>query len=258
LKFCELRPHINTIPRSDKKQLPVDEIASLYRSGMTKADLAIRFGVGEMTISNRLTIACIPTAANRADAMRTRLARMTIDERLDITKAAHDAVRGSKRSVKDLTKRAIGVERAGAVTSVYETMFRDFLTSIGKPFIAQKAIGIYNADFAVGPIAVETFGGCFHGFGKHAERIPQRMRDILDEGWNIYIIWCLDHDKILTPAVLDDFITFDNLSSINPTFRGQYRVIWSDGQVIASGDGNSDNFSDVIPNTMRHYASSKD
>jgi hypothetical protein len=225
LRFSSLRPQINSKVKCDKLNLPVNEIVSMYTAGMPKHHIALHFGVADMTINDRLKSKGIMPDINASESAKTRAMRMTIEERQQLTKNAHSAVRNSTRSISDLTARAIGVEKAGKLASGIEIMFSEFLKDSSVNFIPQKAIGIYNCDFAVGTVAVELFGGGFHSSGRHAARLPDRTRYILNSGFNMYIIWVYSREKFFCPAVLDDFITFNEQSRIDPTFVGQYRVV---------------------------------
>lgn len=174
------------------------------------------------------------------------------------TRAAHNAVRGSKRTIEDLEKRALGKEKTPPKMSRWEALFADWLTSQGIDFTFNKAFGKYNFDFAVGDsVAVELYGGAFHADGRAAARLNDRMSYILNRGWNIYIIWCLSKEETIFPGCLDDFISFLQHTRSNKAFRGQYRVIWSDGDSIAMGSFESDYRTAVFPARMRHNALSK-
>ena len=174
------------------------------------------------------------------------------------TKAAHDSVRGSKRSLEDLEKRALGKERTPPKMSRWESWFADWLTSQGIEFIFNKAFGKYNFDFAIGDsVAVELFGGGFHADGRAAARINDRMTYILNRGWNVYIIWCLSQEETIFPGCLNDFLAFLQSRSRDKSGCCQYRVIWSDGDPISSGGFESDYRSVVFPTRMRHNALSK-
>lgn len=171
------------------------------------------------------------------------------------TKAAHDAVRGTKRSLEDLEKRALGVERKPPKMSRWESFFADWLISQNISFVYSKAFGKYNIDFAIGDsIAVELYGGAFHSDGRAASRLNDRMLYLLNRGWNVYIIWCLSKEKRIFPGCLNDFLTFTKHSSRDKTFRGKYRVIWSDGDPISMGGLEDDYRSVVFPARMRHNA----
>lgn len=174
------------------------------------------------------------------------------------TKAAHNAVRGMKRTIEDLEKRALGKEKKPPKMSRWETLFSDWLTSQNIPFTYSKAFGKYNIDFAIGDsVAVELYGGAFHSDGRAAARLNDRMTYILNRGWNVYIIWCLSYEKSIFPGCLDDFLVFLKHTGRDEAFRGKYRVIWSDGDPVSFGGYESDYRAVVFPARMRHNALSK-
>ena len=174
------------------------------------------------------------------------------------TAAAHFAVRGMKRSLGDLERRAAGKERTPPKKSRWEEMFSSWLASQNIPFTYSKAVGKYNIDFAIGTsVAVELYGGAFHSDGRAAARLNDRMRYLLDGGWNVYIIWCLSKEETIFPGCLNDFSAFVERASGDKSFRGQYRVIWSDGDPVSSGSFESDYRTVVFPTRMRHNALSK-
>lgn len=171
------------------------------------------------------------------------------------TKAAHDTVRGMKRTLEDLENRALGKEKAPPKMSRWESWFADWIASQNIPFTYSKAFGKYNIDFAIGDsVAVELYGGAFHSDGRAAARLNDRMTYILNRGWNVYIIWCLSHETSIFPGCLDDFLIFLKHTRGDETFRGKYRVIWSDGDPISSGGFESDYRATVFPARMRHNA----
>lgn len=174
------------------------------------------------------------------------------------TKAAHDAVRGTKRTIEELEKRALGKEKTPPQMSRWESWFAEWLTSQKIEFTFNKAFGKYNIDFAIGnSIAVELYGGAFHSGGRAAARLNDRMTYLLNRGWNVYIIWCLSQEEAVFSGCLDDFLTFLKHTSRDETFRGKYRVIWSDGDPVSFGGYESDYRSVVFPARMRHNALSK-
>lgn len=245
-KFTDLRAvsHPKTIP-SRRIPLDVSEIVRRYNNGESKKGIALSLGVGEMTISKRLKEAGIPTAANRSEAMRTRLSRMTLEERLQLTKKAHDAVRGMKRSLEDLEKRARGKEKSGPGSRA-EELLSEWLESAGFPGTAQKAISKYNVDIAVSPVAVEIYGGNWHANGRHHARAVERFKYIINSGWNLYIIWVNAKSYPLLPDILSDLIPYLKRSRRDPAFRSQYRVVWGTGQLVSAGRYNGEDLA-LIP-----------
>ena len=174
------------------------------------------------------------------------------------TAAAHDAVRGMKRSLTDLERRAAGKEKKPPQMSRWESLFADWLSARGFSYVFSKAIGKYNVDFAIGDsIAVELYGGAFHSDGRAATRLNDRMRYLLDAGWNVYIIWCLSKEQTIFAGCFNDFCSFLELTRGNESFRSQYRVVWSDGDFVSAGSFEDDYRPVVFPARMRHNALSK-
>lgn len=174
------------------------------------------------------------------------------------TKAAHAAIKGSKRSYEDLCKRALGKQNRPPKMSRWEIFFSRFLTEHGIPFTYSRAVGKYNVDFAIGDsVAVELFGGAYHATGRAAARTHERMKYLLESGWNVYIVWCLSKESGIFPACLDDFLTFLEEARRNESAIGKYRVIWSDGDPVSAGSLERDYLAVVRPAAFRHEALSK-
>ena len=82
-------------------------------------------------------------------------------------------------------------------------------------------------------------------------RLAERTRDLLMAGLNLYIMWMMPAERIFTPRPLDDFASFYRKSCDDPAFRGQYRVVLSDGTLVSAGDIRHDDCSNIIPSHMR-------
>lgn len=174
------------------------------------------------------------------------------------TKAAHEAIKGTKRTLEDLEKRALGKEKNPPAMSRWEVLFSEWLSDQSLPFTYSKAIGKYNVDFAIGStVAVELYGGTFHSMGRAADRLHERMKFLINSGWNVYIIWCLSNESTIFPGCFDDFLTFYNFTSGDESEGGQYRVVWSDGDFVSAGSFESDYLSAITPPAFRHNALSK-
>lgn len=172
------------------------------------------------------------------EASALRYAGTTPEYRQAITVAAHDAVRGSNRTFDELCRRAIGVERARSNQSAVERAMLAMLPDA----TPCKAIGPYNVDLALGTVAVEIFGGGWHGGGHHAARWPERIRYLLDQGWSVVVVWVQQPRYPLTVAAAEYVIALSEFTRSNPTATAQYRVIRGNGQVIVRGCANDDHF----------------
>lgn len=80
--------------RSRIIEAPINEIIAFYQGGNAVSVVAKKFNLSSPTIVRRLKQAGCSLRSG-SDAMYIRMARSTADERLALTKAAHDAVRGS-------------------------------------------------------------------------------------------------------------------------------------------------------------------
>ena len=160
------------------------------------------------------------------------------------TRTAHAAVRGSVRSDEVLAASA----KAREITfrrsrlSAQERAALAALSDVGRVTL-QKACGPYNIDLCVDDaVAVEVFGGNWHGTGRHAARHQKRTRHILEAGYDLVVIWINARQRRTWVETLQQLVTDLKRADRNPTTRRQYRVVWSDGQVVHSGDANDNDF----------------
>lgn len=226
----------------------VDEIVRRYLAGERQYDIAAALGLNQASVSRWI----IKRGVNisRSEALQRRYARMTPEERRALAAKAHDAVRGVKRTPEDLAKRALSKQRSRAHVSEAEIILAGWLKERGISVIHQQAVGPYNADLGAFPVAVEVFGGQWHAHGRHAARLPKRTHYFFDQGWNVYIIWVNALHHPLTPDVTEDLVAFIERSRRDPSFRRQYRVVWGNGQFIASGSADDDHLT-LIPSGAR-------
>jgi len=120
------------------------------------------------------------------------------------------------------------------------------LNGAGIDTIINKAIGPYNADIGAGSVAVEIFGGTWHGGGRPAEIFPKRSRYILDAGWHLVIVW-ITKFFAFTENGANHIISFIEETSRNESAVREYRVIGGDGQLLASQRGDFDDFPFIPP-----------
>jgi very-short-patch-repair endonuclease len=229
-------------PPSDR-----DKSVDLYQSGMTQKEIGEHFGVRQATVSRWLLKRGAGITAREA---RLRYnARRTPEQRSAQSAAAHAAVRGMKRTVDDRTRRAAGVERVGKMNRPERALF-DWLLAAGLCPTPQKAVGVYNLDFAVESVAVELFGGGWHAYGQHVARLEERTRYLFDQGWHLYIIWAHHAAHVLLPEVANDLVGFVEEMRGNPATRRQYRVVWGDGDRVSCGSSEDDHLA-LIPARVR-------
>lgn len=209
--------------------IPVAEVAERYLAGESENAIAEAFGVSRNVIAARLRAAGV-ARRTLTQANRLSMEARTPEENRANTRAAHDAVRGTKQSAEHRAKIAATREERQTHVSEHELRLAELLGQRGLDVRPQAAVGPYNVDLATGTVAVEVFGGGWHAYGAHRKRTPQRLRHILDAGWNLVIVWASLERWPIGEGACDYIEAFAKLASSNPALRGEYRVIWGDGQ----------------------------
>lgn len=231
------------IPPRREIVLPVAEIAAAYLDGESEYSLGLRYQVSRTVIRKRL-IANSVQIRDMSAAGKNRAAAMTTQERARQAAAAHDAVRGTKQPLGLLERRARSRQESGRLDSDGERVLHDLLAQRGLTSVPQQAIGKYNVDLAVAPVAVEVLGGGWHAYKRHhAVRTPQ----ILDAGWHLVFVWNHEGDSALRASAADYVVTFLEQVRRKPPSIGQYRVISGSGQPLSAGSADDDQFPLVPP-----------
>lgn len=225
--------------------LPIDDIVRRYIDGESEQSIAQSFDVSRNVIARRLEKAGVERRSY-GGAQRLRYDQASPEDRMRLVEAAHAAKRGRPNSFDALCRAAATRERKQTHISANERIVQHWLSERGVPSILQKAIGPYNADLAVGSIAVECFGGGWHATGHHSTRSPERFRYILDQGWNVVVIWIDRRYFPLTEAAADYVVSFHEQASGDPPMRGQYRVIRGDGKELPTNGRDLDELT-IVP-----------
>ena len=212
----------------------IDNLIRRYIAGESEKQLALIVGISRGCFRNQLLKHGVKPRG-RSESMSERMRQSTPEERQRISAAAHDAVRGRKRSIEDLHARALSRQRTLSQASDAEFELAGMLKVYGVNFIQQLAVGPYNIDIAINetPIAVEVMGHgnkrmtkSVRGIG-HAERIEY----LFNAGWNVVIVAIDSLKNRLTPRAADYIFAFMQELSINPTAPRQYRVIRGNGEL---------------------------
>jgi very-short-patch-repair endonuclease len=217
------------------KRLDLDDeyLVQLYLAGKTVEEVATKFGVSRPTIARRLLRAEVPIRSY-AEGARGRYKKTTRTDRLELTRAAHDAARGREKTHAEQVKRARSREARPPAMSVSEAKFAAWLDERRVTYRREVAVDKYNVDFALGPVAVEILGGEWHGTRKktraHSERTPQLLR----AGWLVLFVW--DTPTVpMTAAVADYAISLLQMLRSDPAMVGEYRVISGEAHLLARG-----------------------
>lgn len=245
LRARGIEPRKGTRPRI---VLPDKEIIDQYNTGASEYTLSIQYGVSRGTITRVLRDSGVERRGC-SDAGLVRAAKMSPEERQAQTAAAHIAATGRTATWEERALRAATVEKKPPAMSRHEYQFADWLGERHATYTREKAVGIYNVDFAVGSVAVEILGGEWHAYKatRHASRTPY----ILDQGWTMVFLWSTANCP-MTPAVADYVVAVVDEVRRNPALIGEYRVVRGDGYLIASGRANDDEFAG-IPSARQSY-----
>ncbi len=252
LRVALRRRGIEARPRTGgHNRIPAPEgIADAYRAGESVKALAAAHGVARAVV-RRWLIEAGEGPRGRSEAMNVRQGRMSPAERSNLARAAHDAVRGVEQSEEHRRRIALSRELSGygGPTSAGTDWLCRELAHLGIEHIREKAVGRYNLDIALSAssVAVEVLGGNWHRAKPvHTVRTPY----ILNAGWHVVFVWDTKRCKISTGA-LDYIITFAEKARLDPTATREYRVIRGDGEFVAAGSAEDDEFP-LIPASVRN------
>lgn len=206
------------------------EAARLYVEGITEQAISIKFGVSRGAIRSILVRQGVQLRTLK-EAMQLRASRLSKEDRLRFSAAAHAAVRGVPHSEEHRIKTAISRQVSKSQVSPAETEFAEALEARGLSVVQQQAIGRYNVDVAIteSSIAVEVFGGHWHASGSHGARHRKRTDYILDRGWLPIIVW-VTTDFPLTPKAVDYVIACHEVFGSKEAERSEEHVIRGDGE----------------------------
>lgn len=226
-------------PGRDHTHPGIDVLRSLYvDQQLTSEQIGPMLNVNPASVRTWLRRAGISRSIS--EAKRLWNDQIGADGRQRNTAAAHAAVLGVPRTIEDLSRRAIGKERTQAHTSDIERTLGAMLTERSVTFTFSKAVGPYNVDLAAAPVAVEVFGGGFHGSGRHRARFEKRSRYLFDAGWHLLIIWVDSQRHPLGIDAAEYVVAFLEHTRRDPATIREYRVIRGTGEEIVRGCANDD------------------
>jgi len=247
------------------------DLVRRYLAGETTKQLGPAFGVSSRVVSDYLKRAGVQARPSHSGIVAWQAARTpeersaavseqmlkrwesaTPEQRAAMLDPAHAATRGS--IVPDERKERIALTRAERrqSDSVYEAQVAEWLRGRGVPFVQQRALGPYNIDIAIGNVAVEITTGW-----SRAKQWQPKLTKLFDSGWHLYVIW---HDVRvpLNPVVADDLVSWLQVLQLAPAQGGQYRVIWSRTQDIATGSADSDDVAAVLRRPPGRWGGARD
>lgn len=191
----------------------------LHEAGRSVLSLSKEFGHQRFTIQRWIERAG-GTVRNRSEAMFQRMATTSAEERQSLSRAAHDAVRGVKRSDEELRKRAIAKKQmiGHGEPELLEAILVNHLPAEG-----QRPCGKYNIDIAVGDcVAVElvTQGNL------RITRLPQRSKYLRDHGFCVITVtFRFDRVDCLV-GNLNDVVALVERAYRSPSMRRKNWMVW--------------------------------
>lgn len=210
--------------------LDTQRVVRRYLSGESEKAVAGSLGVSRQVIRRVLLESGI-TPRNRSDAMFTRMANTSPDERSRLSAAAHDAVRGMKRTDAEMEARARVAQRIDYRVSPLEGELAELLRMRGVETVPQLAVGRYNLDLAAWPVAVEVHHTAAHPMVAYGGRGIERTMYLADRGWRTLYIWINPRTKVkFTDRCADEVVSLLNLAESDPSVFGEYRVIRGTGE----------------------------
>jgi very-short-patch-repair endonuclease len=211
----------------------VKELHREYMAGASSTELANKTGLANLTIRRNFLRLGL-TVRSHSDARKNMWKSVTPKEKAHYVKAAHDKVRGQKRSMDELCKRALTREKWPTAFSDQEKHLARSLKLSTLEHSFQKACGPFNIDFAVeGKVAIEVFGGNWHGTGRHAQRFKRRSECLLKDGWHIIIIWLVKQRHKHWPAILRNMYAL--IDELKNDKTPSIRTILADGKYKGTG-----------------------
>lgn len=219
-----------------RHNLNINNLLGLYQSGMSEKKLAEKLNVSRSVIRRRLIENNI-SPRGRSESMYIRMSQTSKEERAHLTKAAHDAVRGTRQSFEYRCKVAKTREINRVGIGLHENICLELLQEYGLSCIPQKAIGPYNVDIAITKpaIIVEIFGGQWHTSDGHARGFRKRFDYILNQGWIPIIIWVTKYYPLGIGAIKYVVTLAEKMRRGEP-MRRKEQMITGDGKPTVIGE----------------------
>jgi len=203
-----------------------DYLVKLYRKGKSAREIGEVWDISETSVYRLLDREGI-RRRTLTEALNIRWANMTEEERINQTfKARHAPKRAisTEERVRWMTERATTLEANGVFTGAFELAIAGMVSNL-QPTL-QEAVGSYNIDIGIMPVAVEV-----HYSANSPLTDPQRRKkteQLLKGGWWVLWIWVRRYHPELSITLGDEIEAMLDFARRNPSTIGKYRVIRSD------------------------------
>jgi predicted transcriptional regulator len=208
-------------------KVDTSNIVSMFKDGIGVGGIAERIGTSPSFIKTYLNERGYEIR-NRSQQQSARMRRSSPEQIASLTKAAHNALRGRKVPIKERICSAQTKEGKINKRSKYEKLIFPILRDNFPDVVPSKAIHTYNADFAIGKVTVEVFGGGWSiSDRKRISRYIRRCKDIGNRGFHTVFFIAINESKLSNTGKLIETI---NLASLDPSPRGKYWMVWGDSE----------------------------
>jgi len=228
---------------SRRSEIDTESTIAAYTGGASAEAIARSMGVHERVVRRALQEGGVPLRT-RSEANTLRMTQASEDERRKITEAARAKARANgtlwtpEVVSKAMKTRARTNQVRGSMVGSFEEDMRKLLVNQGSGPIPQLAVGTYNLDLALAPVAVEVHV-CASNPMTNA-RLRQRSEKLLDAGWTSLYIWITNSFPLL-PRAAEYAITFREAIERSEAPRREHRVIRGTGELVASYRRDPDN-----------------
>jgi hypothetical protein len=220
--------------------LDMDDLIRRYVEGQeSSGEIARSIGIPLSTLSARFRVAGVIRSSSEENLRR--YSKMSAAERAAATEAAHTAARGRKRSPEEIHKMALTRQRRRTVLGQGEVCLGRWLEARGLNTALQAAVGPYNIDIAIFPVAVELL---INGHLPSRHKDIRKIEYLMDRGISVIYVQ-VPRLALLTEAAADYIVSFFEEVHCSPSEVGEYRVIRGTGEVLAAGRGKFENFARV-------------
>lgn len=219
------------------------DLVRRYQSGTSVNKLSDTFGVARHAVARVLREQGLEIRG-QSEAERVKWSHMTAKQRRLQVKAANDAMRGSKRTLGELCRRAVTNSRSMRYVGRYERELAQMLADAGEVPTLQMPVGPYLPDIVLKErfVAVEVESGN----GQNCtSRYRQRMDYLLDRGLSVLIFYCPGRPVRDLAPIRDQVVAFADAVRRNKSPRGKYGMVRRDGQPTTSKCFNLDGLARV-------------
>lgn len=177
------------------------------------------------------------------EARRLVIQRWTPERRATFQEASSRALRNYVHGEEWAIATARGRERTLNRIGFGEWQLATWLRQYGLTFVLQQAVGHYNVDIGILPIAVELFMTAANPLGRIKMR--QKVEYLLNRG--IHVLFIMSSPRhFLRAEVAEHVVAFLEEAQCDPSPVGQYRMIRGCGELMATSSRDLDNVT-IIP-----------